>query len=282
MVYNEAANLDSLLSALTTARTPSAVLEQIVVVSSGSTDASNAIADAWQQRDSRVVLVVESRRRGKAHAINIFLSELPDAIDVCVLVSGDVLPAPGALERLVAPFLDPTVGMTGGRPVPSNPETTLIDRVVRFQWALHHRVSESKPKLGELIAFRKTFARLDSATAVDEASLEAMFTAVGSRLVYIADAVVYNHGPSTLAHFILQRRRIWAGHLWLHERTGYEVSTYRLRRLALPGLREARARGVGFGTVAAAAGLEAVARLLGTWDRMRRHSHTVLTMVDGT
>ena len=47
----------------------------------------------------------------------------------------------------------------------------------------------------------------------------------GKVLRYVPEAIVYNKGASSVRDFLKQRRRIFAGHLWLSREQSYEVST---------------------------------------------------------
>ena len=270
MVHNEAQNLPRLLASLCAFRSAAFHLDPIVVVSSGSRDGSDEIVRTWMTRDPRVRLVSEAQRRGKAHAINLFLASIPADIAICSLVSGDVLPTAQAWRHLLEPFTDPQVGMTGARPWPTNPPRGLLNRLVRFQWSVHHRVASRHPKLGELVAFRRVLASIPSETAVDEATLEALITRQGLRLCYVPQAVVHNHGPHSLREFLAQRQRIWAGHLWLRDHTGYQVSTFSLRDLAAPAWRQVQEHPADLPVATMAALLELWARARGTF------SHSVM------
>jgi cellulose synthase/poly-beta-1,6-N-acetylglucosamine synthase-like glycosyltransferase len=264
-IHNEEQNIARLLERLRSDGLEDRGLEQVVVVSSGSTDGSERIVAEFARRWPRVTPLVEFDRRGKASAINVFLRKARDA-ERLVLVSGDVLPAPGAVLRILAALDDLEVGMAGGRPIPSGQPATLIARVVRLQWELHHRVSLVAPKLGEVVAFRNVVRGIPTDTAVDEASLEAAFRARGYRLAYVADAVIANKGPNTVADFLKQRRRIAAGHRHLRTTSGYRVSTTR-RSLVLRAVAQYLARHPAELPVAAvAASLEAWGRLLGAYD----------------
>ncbi|MEI8258208.1 MAG: glycosyltransferase, partial [Deltaproteobacteria bacterium] len=107
MVYNEAANLGSLVETLLRPGAPALAVEALVVVSSGSTDASVPIAREVARTDARVHVIDDAERRGKATAINQFLGALGPGLDVAVLASGDVIPGEHALARLVMPFAEP-------------------------------------------------------------------------------------------------------------------------------------------------------------------------------
>ncbi|MFH1502974.1 MAG: glycosyltransferase [Candidatus Eisenbacteria bacterium] len=223
MAYNEERNIGSLLEALTTQALRSVEISEIVVVSSGSTDRTDEITREWASRDDRISLVRQESREGKASAINIFLARA--TADIFILESGDTLPAPDCVERLLAPFADETVGMTGARPVPVDDENTFMGFVVHMLWRLHHRLAMKSAKLGEMVAFRSFVRAIPHDTAVDEASIEAIVAEHGRSLRYVPDAIVNNKGASNVGDFLRQRRRIYAGHLWLEREQEYEVST---------------------------------------------------------
>ncbi len=263
--YNEEANIAAAVAAIRGQRGPRLADVVVRVVASGCTDDTVPRARVAAEGDPRVEILEEPTRAGKAAAIGRFLEAVGRA-DAVVLVGGDTRPMPGSLEALVAPFDDPSVGMTGGRPVPVNPETTALGRVVRLLWELHHRVALVEPKLGELVAFRPVFGAMPVDTAVDEALIESLVLSRGLRRVYVPGARVSMRGPETLRDYLAQRRRIHAGHLRLRRASGHAASTMSLGRI-LRAIREARPAGLrGLADVGLAVLLEAAARALGTWD----------------
>ena len=223
MAYNEERNMARLLRSLTEQRLSEASIIEVFVVSSGSTDRTDEIVREWEKKDGRIVLIPQASRQGKASAINLFLEAAHG--EVLVLESGDTVPELDCVERLVAPFKDPTVGMTGARPVPVDDDSTFMGFVVHMLWRLHHELALKHPKLGEMVAFRNFVKSIPTDTAVDEASIEAIVDHEGMRLAYAAEAIVRNKGASTVGDFLRQRRRIYAGHLWLEANESYEVST---------------------------------------------------------
>src|SRR5258708_24513433 len=105
MAYNEEGNIGPLLEALTSQRLKSVSITEIVVVASGCTDNTEAIVREWTMLDSRICLLVQEKRSGKAVSIN---EDLPPAKKkVLVLCSSDFLPELHAHERLVSPASDP-------------------------------------------------------------------------------------------------------------------------------------------------------------------------------
>jgi hypothetical protein len=173
--------------------------------------------------------VTEPSRSGKASAVNLLLRQTTQ--EIIVFVNADTVPAPNAIEQLVLPFHDPAIGMTGGRPIPINDPHTFMGYAVHLLWALHHQISLRHPKIGELIAFRNFFHQIPQDSAVDEASIEPLIRGQGLRLHYAPEAIVYNCGPETVADFLRQRRRIYAGHIYVRKTLGYGVSTMKTTRI---------------------------------------------------
>ncbi|MHA1471371.1 MAG: glycosyltransferase, partial [Candidatus Asgardarchaeia archaeon] len=208
--YNEEKNIGKIINALLKQRIHVAKIKEIIIVSSGSTDNTNIIVNAYAKKYDKVKLFIQKKREGKASAINIFLK---NAIgEILVLESADTIPLPNTIENLVLPFIDQKIGMTGGRPIPVNDKRTILGYTIHLLWTLHHLISIShpeNPKFGEIIAFRKGIVkRVPKKTVVDEAWIQAMVAKKGFKFKYVPSAIVLNKGPETVSDFLRQRRRI--------------------------------------------------------------------------
>jgi len=223
IVYNEAANIGKLLDALLNQKSGKIKIQEIIVVSSACTDGTDDIVRRFEREHDKIKLITESERGGKSSAINKFIKA--STSDILIIESGDTIPAEETVEKMILPFLDEKVGMTGGRPTPENDPRTFIGYSVNLLWNLHHEMALISPKLGEMVAFRKIFDQIPPESAVDEASIEAIMKDYNLDLIYVPDAIVYNKGPENLSDFIKQRRRIETGHLWLMENSDYSVSS---------------------------------------------------------
>jgi len=223
MAYNEEANIGRLLQSVLNQRFTGCFLKEIYVVVSGCTDRTEDIVGEFIKQDKRIKLLVQIQREGKASAINLFLSKASG--DIFILESGDTVPEEGTLDKLVVPFGDPNIGMTGAHPIPVNSKDSFIGFTVNLMWSLHHKIALMTPKLGELVAFRSLVREIPKDTAVDEASIEAIIRDRGYELCYVSDAFVKNKGPENIRDFIKQRRRIAAGHKHLLREQKHEVST---------------------------------------------------------
>ncbi|MBT3756957.1 MAG: glycosyltransferase [Candidatus Cloacimonetes bacterium] len=223
IVYNEAANIGKLLNALLDQKADKVKIEEIIVVSSACTDGTDDIVRDFEKEHNNIKLITEAERGGKSSAINRFIKT--STSDLLIIESGDTIPAEDTVEKMILPFLDEKIGMTGGRPTPENDPRTFIGYSVNLLWNLHHEMALISPKLGEMVAFRKIFDAIPPESAVDEASIEAIMKEFHLDLKYIPDAIVFNKGPEYLSDFISQRRRIETGHLWLMENSDYSVSS---------------------------------------------------------
>lgn len=272
--YNEAANIGNLLEHMLEQRLETVAVQEIIVVASGCTDQTEAIVQKFMGRDGRIRLLSQPRREGKASAMNLFIREA--ANDVMILCSADLQPEATAVEYLVAPFADPEVGMTGCHPVPVNDPETFMGFAVHLQWKLHHALNMSGGfKGGEMVGFRRLFARIPYHTAVDEASVEPIVRGQGYKVQYCPDAIVYNKGPENVADFLRQRRRIYAGHLELASVLGYKVSTMSGGNIVALLLKNIDWRPRQLLWTVAVIGLEVYGRFLGKRDFKNRKDHTV-------
>jgi hypothetical protein len=281
MAFNEEANIGDVIDTILSQQLSSSQIAELIVVASGCEDRTAEIVAGIARHDPRVRLIEQERREGKASAVNLFLSAARSP--VLLMVSADVLVKDGTIDALLRHFEDPAVGMVGGHPTPVNAETTFLGHAVHLQWRLHDRIARDAPKLGEIVAFRNVVTGIPLDTAVDEISIQALITQLGYELVYEPEAVVYNRGPATLADFLRQRRRIYAGHLQIREQQGYSASTMNGWRVgqALLGSGSFTTPRAAFWTIGTVA-LEATARGLGRYDVMRRRPQHVWDISDTT
>ncbi|MEW5958699.1 MAG: glycosyltransferase [Chloroflexota bacterium] len=272
--HNEEANIGQLLRAMLDQRLHSVEITEIIVVASGCTDRTGEIVEEFMAGDPRIQLFVQEKREGKTSAINVFLKHATEA--VCVLESGDTLPHEDTIENMVRMFADPAVGMTGAHKVPVNMPDHIVGFLSHLRLKMEHQLCLEIPRLGELIAFRKVFDQIPPDVAMDEAFVEALVIRRGLQVRYAPDAVVFNMGPETVSDFIKQRRRNHAGHLYLKDKYGYEVSSMsagRLFKLALDEIWGAIRLIWVLGVLAV---LEGYSRMLGWWDyRIHKRTHVV-------
>jgi cellulose synthase/poly-beta-1,6-N-acetylglucosamine synthase-like glycosyltransferase len=275
--YNEEANIGRLLQAVIDQRLYQVQITDIHVVASGCTDRTEEIVRGFMEQDPRIQLHHQEKREGKTSAINVFLAHARER--VCVLESGDTLPREDTLENMVRMFRDPAVGMTGAQKVAVNTPDHVVGVLSHLRLQMEHQLCLEIPRLGELIAFRKVFDQIPSDVAMDEAFVEALIIRRGMQVRYAPDAVVYNMGPETVTDFVTQRRRNYAGHLYLKDKYGYRVSSLENTRVVRIALQEVWGAVRLVTTLGILAILEVYSRILGVWDyRVRKKRHVVWDM----
>jgi biofilm PGA synthesis N-glycosyltransferase PgaC len=275
--YNEEANIGRLLQAVIDQRLYEVEISEILVVASGCTDRTEEIVRAYMEKEPRIRLYVQEKREGKTSAINVFLGQAKERI--CVLESGDTLPREDTIENMVRMFRDPAVGMTGAQKVAVNTPDHVVGVLSHLRLKMEHQLCLEIPRLGELIAFRKVFDQIPPDVAMDEAFVEALIIRRGMQVRYAPDAVVYNMGPETVNDFVTQRRRNYAGHLYLRDKYGYRVSSLENRRVLRIALEEVWGAVRLVATLGILAVLEVYSRILGAWDyRVKKKKHVVWDM----
>ncbi|PIY97243.1 MAG: hypothetical protein COY66_00650 [Candidatus Kerfeldbacteria bacterium CG_4_10_14_0_8_um_filter_42_10] len=281
MAFNEEKNIGKLLNALLRQKLKEVEIKKIVVVASGCTDQTAEIAKQYTERYPQIELVTQAKREGKSSAINLFLKTVKTP--VVVLESADTLPLFYTIENLVTPFSDPAVGMCGGHPLPQNNPDSFLGFTNHLLWTLHHLLSLERPKMGELVAFRTIIPSIPVESAVDETSIESFFFQRKMQILYLPKAMVLNKGAETVSDFLKQRRRIYAGHLYIKHHHHYQVTTLHATKIMGLILKNVR---LSFKTVFwlfSAILLEAAGRYLGVFDYyVKKKNHSIWAMADST
>jgi len=107
--YNEEEHLQEKISNIAALDYPADKL-QVVIVSDGSSDGTNAILGGIS--DSRIEVVIQPERSGKAAALNVALKRARH--DLLVLSDCSTMFSPNALRKLVRHFADPAIGLVCG------------------------------------------------------------------------------------------------------------------------------------------------------------------------
>lgn len=281
MAYNEEKNIARCLEAILTQKLQKTRIKEIYVIASGCTDQTIPLVRRLAKTDKRIKLLIQKERLGKSSAVNLFLKHVKEKIVVCA--GADTIPQKDVIEKLVKPFGNEKIGMTGARPVPSDSPDTFFGFAAHLLWELHHQVSLMSPKMGEMVAYRKIFERIPYASAVDEATVEPLIVGQGYLLKYIPDAVVLNKGTENLSEFMKQRRRIYSGHLALKKIQGYKVSTLGFGKTLVAWIKILRPDFKYLCWSPMVAILEMTARILGTYDYFfQKNKHTIWERVEST
>lgn len=198
------------------------------MVCSGCTDKTPEIVRGFCSQDSRVKLLVEQERTGKAAAVNKILGAYKG--NYLFLVPADVLPEKGSLEKLLESFQDPKVGVVGGKPVLVNEEAGVhgVEAMAYLMWKIHNqtmRLLNDENVLthasGELVCIRRGVVTEIPANVInDDAYIALKANRAGYLVKFDPEARVRIKAPSTFSDLIKQRKRIVYGHYQIKKLLG--------------------------------------------------------------
>lgn len=240
LAYNEERLIARCLHSILRQRTAVIAVSEVVVICSGCTDSTEAIVQGIAAKDARVRVLVQPQRLGKVVAETAFFALALH--EICVVTGGDIVAGSGTLELLCRPLAqDPSVGMTGVRATPARTPSGFAGRLHRTLWALHDEVARSNPKLGEMIAVRRSVAAQVTAEAgCDEVLLERLSLESGLALRYVPEAVVTNFSPTSVLQYLEQRCRVYRQHVTVRKKTGYSAATMDYRTIVTSAVRYLR------------------------------------------
>jgi biofilm PGA synthesis N-glycosyltransferase PgaC len=282
--HNEEWNIAELLSnLLEVQRIPSDT--EIITVCSGCTDRTPEVVRGFARRDGRVKLIEESRRLGKATAVNRILHEAKG--EHIVLISADVIPRPGCMKGLVEAMGDEKVGISCGKPEPIRRGRKLLRELVGTLWGFHNWQLEKLNHAGllmhasEVFCIRKGIVKSIPREMVnDDAFLAVAAKKAGYLIRYVPESEVKIFGPQTVPDYMRQRRRIISGHYQLRAATG-QFSQYVLYSLlvrpvlTLRTLVEYVAANREITGLVVTPFVELASNLLALLDSIRGRSHTI-------
>ena len=219
-----------------------------LVVDDGSDDGTSATVTEAITRigGSTPIALVRKNNGGKASALNLGLRMTSS--DVVVCVDADSVLAPDAIERIVEPFEDRTVGAVGGA-VKVADSGTLLGRQQAMEYiaglglqrAAFAHINAVQVLPGAISAFRRDALRsvggYSSDTMVEDFDVTVAVQAAGFRAVVQPRAVAHTEGVASLRDLIKQRRRWTYGGfqvLGKYRRTLFTDDVGPLSRLGLP------------------------------------------------
>lgn len=229
--YNDTSNIGNLVDYFCNYSCELFNIREIYVVSTLECPEMVADLERFRAIYSKLKCLYQERRKGKTSAVNLFL--IRASSDILVLCSADLYPQEDTLEKLLNPFKNPNVGMTGGHVIVRHHIDNFISNLDSILWELHHQIALSRPKLGEMIAFRNVIGLLPEKTSVDEAYIEYLIQSKGYSLCYVPHAIIYNYGYTSFSAFVSKRIRINLGHRHLRKQCVYSVSTAGFKRVSL-------------------------------------------------
>ncbi len=178
---------------------------------------TTAVVDDYAKRYPAVRHIADPQQ-GKPVALNRGLHAAQG--DLLVMSDGDVTVADDALALLLAPFDDPAVGATTGRPVSRNARETLFGYWSHLLTDSAHVVRLGRDRQGEfllcsgyLFAARRALAEPVPADALaEDAVLSHRIAERGYRTRYTPEAHVFVKYPTTYRDWLRQKVRSAGGY----------------------------------------------------------------------
>ncbi|NTV22779.1 MAG: glycosyltransferase family 2 protein, partial [Nanoarchaeota archaeon] len=220
ITYDDMGNLDRLLNTIAAQVLSEVIVDEVIIISTEKF--RKGIKNIASGYPFQFRYFFEKERTGKYNAVNIFFSLA--ASEVLVLCSGDIFLEKDAIECICLPLKNEKTGVVAAHPIPRCLPDTPLGYTISSLWKLHHQVSLSSPKFGEMIALRNLKLILPS-TGADEEMIAYLITSQGYGKEYASKSIVYNYGARTVSDFIKQRRRIYCSHLLLRKNCRYTAST---------------------------------------------------------
>lgn len=190
--YNEEASLAAKLDSCLALDYPRDRL-QVIVLSDGSTDGTNALAARYAEHG--VALMAFAENRGKLAVLRDGLAAATGEI-VAFSDAASRL-EPESLRRLVRPFADPAVGCVSGVYKVLRPEAAQLGAEEGFYWRYETFIKQCESELGSLLgahgslyAIRRALCPdLSRIHTNDDYEIPVHIVAGGHRAVYAPDAV---------------------------------------------------------------------------------------------
>jgi len=190
---------------------------EIIVISDASTDRTDAIVRSFD--DPRVRLVRQEPRAGKTSALNLALPQAQG--EVLVFSDANSLYGPGALRQLVSNFADPAVGYVTGKMIYASPDGSTIGTGCTSYMRYENALRAAETCLGSVVgvdggidAVRKKLYRPMRADQLPDFVLPLQVVAQGYRVVYDADAVLWEPSLKATQDEYRMRVRVSLRALW--------------------------------------------------------------------
>ena len=183
---------------------------EVLVYVDGGTDGTAGIV---REYGDRVRLIASPARLGKTHGMNA-LAALTTA-DLLVFSDANVLFAPDALPKLLAPFADPAVGCVCGHLIYTRPEGNATAATGSLYWRLEEAIKRLESATGSVMgadgsifALRRAVHEPPPPDLIDDMYVSLASLCSGHRIVRAGDALAYEEAVSRPAEEFRRKVRI--------------------------------------------------------------------------
>lgn len=192
--YNEVAHIGDTVRNKLSQDYPAELLE-VLVVSDGSEDGTDAVVQSIAAVDPRVRLIRQEPRQGKTAALNLAVTQAQG--EILNFADANSIYRSDALSLLVRNFADPAVGYVTGKMIYVNPDGSVIGdgcsafmRYENLLRAAETRVGSVVGVDGGIDAVRRTLYRPMRADQLPDFVLPLNVVEQGRRVVYEPEAIL--------------------------------------------------------------------------------------------
>lgn len=163
------------------------------------------------------VKIIKDEGKGKPAALNLAVSKAGG--EVLVLTDGDVWLGKEALEKILAVFKNPKVGLATGQPKPVNKRNSLFGFWAYCLTAAAHQIRAKRSRAGEyfdgsgylLVLRRQYWSPVSPSCLTDDVFLSQEVWRKKGKLVYVPEATVFVKFPTNFSDWKKQKVRSVGG-----------------------------------------------------------------------
>jgi len=212
--YNEESVITGRIRNLLAVDYPREKLE-LIIVSDGSTDRTNALVERFGPDGVKLVVVPE--RGGKINALN---TAVPLAKgEIVVLSDANTEFRPDAVRKLVRPFQDAEVGGVCGHLIFQSVKGSTSGEMEGAYWDFESRLKEWEGRRGALLganggiyALRHAlWTPLPAGTIIEDFLVAMRILQYGKKVVFARDAIAFEDAAAVIEDEFTRRVRIGAG-----------------------------------------------------------------------
>lgn len=215
-VFNEEDSLEQKLRNCLELDYPKHLLE-IVIVSDGSTDRTNAILKDWARNHPRIKVHALEANIGKTSCLNHVLPDLTG--DIVLLTDSNTWLPPHTLELLLSPFADQQVGLVTGSTYYVSPEDmhdtknyglSIYNRLEKLAKKLETRTGSCVGADGAIFALRRSLFNPLHPKDINDFVLPLRVVRAGYRTVFVQEAVCLEFTDKYMQSEFQRQKRITA------------------------------------------------------------------------
>lgn len=203
--YNEERNIRTLLLQILKQDIHTAILQELIVDVSGSTDKTKDIVLDINKVYPIVKVIDIGKRDGLYNSLLRLIDESKG--DYIVRIDADVSLREGVIEKLIYPLKSNSIGITGCKILVDTGKNSFVNMIVRTEYTIHNYISCIYPKTTNIQAFKRTPGALPRGFEIEDITLQNHIISKGYKALHVVDGSITIRPPDSVRALILQRIR---------------------------------------------------------------------------